>query len=242
MRRFWSLWQSLAVPSLARHHQMASALVLVPDQLGPRLRAGKPIIWQREALDGATVMSQAAFFTVVCQDNPPFSVSAQTREKTWRRFLTHLPIRFPFMPASDNRNGVWFWVFPLFLLPQRFIQTQGHPHVAIIKRMEIKSSCKSGYWMCKKTFQASEHPAEIVCDIKANGFSPIWLCCCNYSTGITAQMPVYRVHLLNNEKTTWHLPLANTAKLSSGVASEHCGGWVLTYRERNHFTYTLIDA
>lgn len=46
MRRFWSLWQSLAAPSLACHHQMASAPLLVPARLGPGLRMGKPIIWQ----------------------------------------------------------------------------------------------------------------------------------------------------------------------------------------------------
>jgi len=57
-----------------------------------------------------------------------------------------------------------------FALPKDSLQTQGHPHVPIIKRMEIKSSCKSGYWMCKETFQASKHPAEIVYDIKANDF------------------------------------------------------------------------
>lgn len=240
MRRFWSLWQSLAAPSLARHHQMASALIPVPDQLGPRLRAGKPIIWQREALDGATVMSQAAFSTVVCQDNSPFSVFVQTREKTWRRFFLliclldsrlwpqvtvgwHLILGLPFFcPPKDSSNHK---VIIMWLLLKEW-------RSKLVTSLVIE---------CVRTFQASEHPAEIVCDIKANGFSPIWLCCCNYSTGITAQMSIYWVHLLNNEKTTWHLPSANTAKPSSGAASEHCGG-VLTYREGNHFTYTLIDA
>ncbi len=72
---------------LARHHQMASALILVPDQLGPRLWAGKPIIWQRDALDGATVMSQAAFSTVVCQKNSPFLLSSKLERKQRLFFL-----------------------------------------------------------------------------------------------------------------------------------------------------------
>jgi len=59
-------------------------------------------------------------------------------------FFTHLPIRFPLMAASDSRMA-FDSGFALFLPPQRFIQPQGHHHVAIIERMEIKTSYESGY-------------------------------------------------------------------------------------------------
>ncbi len=144
--------------------------------------------------------------------------------------------------ATSDSHMVFDFGFDPFLFPQRIIQPQGHHYVVIVQRMELKYSCESSYWMRYETFQAFARPAEIVCDIKNDVFSPIWLCYCNYSTGITAQMSVHQVHLLNNEKTTWHLPLANTAKPSSGAASVHCGGWVPRHREGNHFTYTLIDA
>lgn len=134
---------------LARHHQMASALVLVPNQLGPRLWAEKPIIWQWDTLDGATVMSQAAFSTVASQNNSPFlrSSKLERKHKGFFFFLTHLPIRFPLMATSDS------WMafdsrFDPFLFPQRIVQPQGRRHVAIVQRMELKSSYKSGFWMC----------------------------------------------------------------------------------------------
>lgn len=169
MRRFWSLWQSLAAPSLARHHQMASALILVPDQLGPRLRAGKPIIWQREALDGATVMSQAAFSSVACQDNSPFSVFVQTREKTWRRFLTHLPVRFPLWPRVTVG---WHLILglPSFLPPPKTHPTTRSSSCGYYWKNWRSKLVRSLVIECVRTFQASEHPAEIVCDIKANAF------------------------------------------------------------------------
>lgn len=136
---------------LARHHQIASALILVPDQLGPRLGAGKPIIWQRDALDGATVMSQAAFSTVACQKNSPFLLSSKLERKQRLFFFTHLPIRFPLMAASDSHMMFDFGFDP-FLFPQRIVQPQCHRHVVIFQRMEFKYSCESSYWMHYETF------------------------------------------------------------------------------------------
>lgn len=50
-------------PSLLCCHQMASALLLLPDQPGPGLQQRKSTAWHEEALDATTVMSQAAFST-----------------------------------------------------------------------------------------------------------------------------------------------------------------------------------
>lgn len=51
-------------PSLLCCHQMASALLLLPDQPGPGLQERKSTVWHDEALDATTAMSQAAFSTV----------------------------------------------------------------------------------------------------------------------------------------------------------------------------------
>lgn len=44
-------------PSLLRCHQMASALLLLPDQSGPRLQERKSTVWHQEALDASDVSS-----------------------------------------------------------------------------------------------------------------------------------------------------------------------------------------
>lgn len=50
-------------PSLLCCHQMASAVLLLPDQPGPGLQERKSTVWHEEDLDATTVMSQAAFST-----------------------------------------------------------------------------------------------------------------------------------------------------------------------------------
>lgn len=51
-------------PALLCCHQMASALLLLPEQPGPELERRKSTVWHQEALDATTLMSQAAFHTV----------------------------------------------------------------------------------------------------------------------------------------------------------------------------------
>lgn len=53
-------------PSLLCCHQMASALLLLPDQPGPGLQKRKSTVWHEEALDATTLMFQAAFSIISC--------------------------------------------------------------------------------------------------------------------------------------------------------------------------------